>query len=117
VGRSKHTMSPILAHSHDQKKQTLYLSRLDAAAPRSIPYGRASFQVAAMTFLTSGQMRALRWIAVASASVSIMSAVVAMYWFLRMKRKFRHLYGLLPAHPTNAWLTTRSKLDHEADWL
>ena len=43
-------------------------------------------------FMTPNQLLILRSIAITSASISLTSGLLVGYWFIRMKRSFRHQY-------------------------
>ena len=69
------------------------------------PLARMDEGVQLLPLFSAQQLRTIRWIATFSASISILFALVATYWFWRMKRKFRHLYGPESARLANASLT------------
>lgn len=47
-------------------------------------------QIDYSTMLVPRQQSIIRYIAVTAASISICSAFIASYWFLKMKKNFRH---------------------------
>lgn len=60
----------------------------------SPPSGHNDTYTGYVPTLTGQQLYTLRVIAIGSASASIVSGVVVGWWFVRMKRSFRHQYVL-----------------------
>jgi hypothetical protein len=99
---------------------------LHVVEPRNLGQKEVDRGVEFMPLFSAQQLKIIRLIAITSASISITFALIATYWFFRMKRKFRHLYdpcsafpknSIDPACPKDSIADSFSKLDHEADRL
>jgi G protein-coupled receptor GPR1 len=57
-----------------------------------IPRGLGTHNMTADNALTTSQSNTLQILALVFATISISSAILAFYWFVKMRRSFRHEY-------------------------
>ena len=75
-------LSPLVAHA------TLELEL--------IPRGLGAHNMTDLDPLSASQMNTLQCLALAFATTSVASAILAFYWFVKMRRSFRHEYVRSP---------------------